>query len=133
VTQLIELNPDIVRLIVDQAREYQMKESLEGSEQPDEFEATIEDWTEREPTADTEDYRQMELVNTINDLEPDQQICLVGLMWLGRGDFDVEEWDTALEEAGQAHNNRTAQYLIATPLLADYLEEGLRLHGYDAE
>ena len=27
----------------------------------------------------------------------------------------------------------TADYLIATPLLADYLEEGLSLHGYEDE
>ena len=67
---------------------------------------------------------------TIGDLDPDQQICLVALMWLGRGDFALEEWDDALEQARDAHNDRTSDYLIATPLVADYLEEGLNLHGY---
>jgi hypothetical protein len=72
-----------------------------------------------------------ELKYTIDDLEPDQQVCLVALMWLGRGDFALEEWEDALAAARQSYNARTAEYLIATPLVADYLEEGLNLHGYE--
>ena len=74
-----------------------------------------------------------ELVSTINDLEPDQQISLVALMWLGRGDYTFDEWNEALAQAADVHNERTADYLIATPLLSDYLEEGLSIHGYSDE
>ena len=74
-----------------------------------------------------------EIKSTVNDLEPDQQQALVALMWLGRGDYDVEEWTQALEAAHDAWNMRTAEYLIATPLVADYLEEGLSQLGYSCE
>jgi hypothetical protein len=31
------------------------------------------------------------------------------------------------------HTDATADYLIATPLLADYLLGGLEMHGYEPE
>jgi hypothetical protein len=57
----------------------------------------------------------------------------VALMWLGRGDYDLEEWEDALEQARESWSAHTAEYLIATPLVADYLEEGLSMHGYSCE
>ena len=36
----------------------------------------------------------------------------------------------ALKEAGDNWNSNTADYLIGTPLIADYLEEGLNQLGY---
>jgi hypothetical protein len=128
---VIELNPDIVRIIAGKAREYQMKDAMEGAEREQEPEDSSDGLSELEQSPDTGDYTYQELVNAINDLEPDQQVCLVALMWLGRGDYDIEEWDVAMEEAAQAYNNRTAQYVASTPLAADYLEEGLRAHDYD--
>lgn len=74
-----------------------------------------------------------ELKTTIDDLEPDQQVDLVGLMWLGRGDYAVDEWEKALTDAGESWNERTAEYLIGTPLLADYLTEGLEQLGLESE
>jgi hypothetical protein len=75
----------------------------------------------------------IELRNLIEDLEPDQQRTLVALMWLGRGDYDLDDWDEALSYAAEADSVSTVDYLIATPLLADYLEEGLSLHGYEED
>ncbi len=50
---------------------------------------------------------------------------MVALMWVGRGDYALEEWDDALSQARDSWNKRTADYLIGTPMLADYLAEGL--------
>ncbi len=61
----------------------------------------------------------------------DEQIDLVALMWLGRGDGDLDNWRELRAEASRAHNNRTASYLIGTPMLADYLEEALSLVRQD--
>jgi len=69
----------------------------------------------------------------VEDLEPDQLLELVALMWLGRGDYDAEQWDEACSAAQDRKTQRTAEYLISTPLVADYLEEGLDLLGYDCE
>jgi hypothetical protein len=46
-------------------------------------------------------------------------------MCLGPGDYAIAEWARALAEARERWNERTADYLIGTPLLADYLTEGL--------
>ena len=57
----------------------------------------------------------------------------MALMWLGRGDYEFDDWDQALKYAREAEGVSTSDYLIATPLLADYLMEGLSLHGYDTD
>ena len=66
-----------------------------------------------------------ELKSFIDGLNEEEQISLVALMWVGRGEYDRDEWDEAREEAARVHNRHTAEYLMDTPLLADYLEEGL--------
>jgi Protein of unknown function (DUF3775) len=74
-----------------------------------------------------------ELSRFIRDLNVDEQIDLVALMWLGRGDGDLDNWRDLRSEAERAHNNRTASYLIGTPMLADYLEEALSQFGKSFE
>ncbi len=74
-----------------------------------------------------------ELSGFIHDLNVDEQVDLVALMWLGRGDGDLDGWKDLRQEAARAHNNRTARYLIETPMLADYLEEALSQFGKSFE
>ncbi len=74
-----------------------------------------------------------ELSGFIRELNVDEQIDLVALMWLGRGDGDLDNWGDLRAEAARAHNNRTASYLIGTPMLADYLEEALSQFGKSFE
>jgi len=74
-----------------------------------------------------------ELTSLINSLSEDEQIDLVALMWLGRDDYSASDWSDVREEAARAHNERTAEYLIGTPLLGDFLEEGLSKLGYSCE
>ena len=84
-----------------------------------------------------EDHRnstdRSELSGFIRGLNVDEQIDLVALMWLGRGDGDLDGWRDLRAEASRAHNNRTASYLIGTPMLADYLEEALTQFGKSFE
>ena len=40
-------------------------------------------------------------------------------------DKALDEWNDALQHAEASWNDHTADYLIGTPLLADYLAEGL--------
>jgi Protein of unknown function (DUF3775) len=74
-----------------------------------------------------------ELAGFIRHLNVDEQIDLVALTWLGRGDGDLSTWRELQAQAAQAHNNRTASYLIATPMLADYLEEAMSQFGKSFE
>jgi Protein of unknown function (DUF3775) len=79
------------------------------------------------------DTDRSELSTFIRGLNVDEQIDLVALMWLGRGDGDIANWRDLRGEATQAHNNRTAAYLIGTPMLGDYLEEAMSQFGMTAE
>jgi hypothetical protein len=118
----LDLNRETVQFIIDKAHEFHARDDVTFADEPD---AADEFWS-RQVTADYggDPYYQ-ELKTTINDLEPDQQISLVALMWVGRGDFSITEWSDALESAEESWTNHTADYLIGTSLLADYLAEGL--------
>ena len=74
-----------------------------------------------------------ELTDAIDSLSDWERVELLALTWLGRGDYTKEEWRDVLEEAHRVHDERETQYLVGTPLLADYLEEALSQLGYSLE
>ena len=57
----------------------------------------------------------------------------MALTWIGRGDYDADDWDDVLDEVRDVREQHTVQYLLGTPLLADYLEEGLAQFGLSCE
>jgi hypothetical protein len=57
----------------------------------------------------------------------------MALCWLGRGDYEIDEWNIALTEAADFLDENYNEQLIAIPLVADYLLEGLNMHGYSCE
>lgn len=73
---------------------------------------------------------ETEMISFISDLSHGAQIDLVAIMWLGRND-GPDDWTEAQQLAEDQRNDYTAQYLAGTPLLADYLEEGLARIGRD--
>jgi hypothetical protein len=66
----------------------------------------------------------VELHAAIRSLNIEQQTTLVALAWLGRDDYDADEWEEALSEARAARDTPAARYLMGLPLLGDYLEGG---------
>jgi hypothetical protein len=84
-----------------------------------------------------EDHRDdpvvQEIAAAIFGMSEDEQIDLVALAWLGRGDGSIEDWNELRAEAARAHNKRTASYLLGTPLLADYLDEALSQFGHSCD
>ena len=74
-----------------------------------------------------------ELVAFIEAMSEDEQVDLVTLAWLGRGDGTLEEWAELRAEAARMHNRHTASYLLGIPLLPDYLEEALAEFGRSCE
>ncbi len=127
---MLELNPEIVCLIIARAREFHAKEQVVLPEEP--FNPG-DDWALQILADHLDDLTYREVIDAIQDLEPDQQADLVALMWLGRGDFEVDEWNAAVAQALEQSNDRAAEYLLATPLVADFLEEGLDLLGYSCD
>ena len=69
----------------------------------------------------------------IEGLSESKQAELVALTWIGRGDFTVDEWSEVVRTARQRRTNPTADYLLGTPMLGDYLEEGLSQLGLTVE
>lgn len=65
-------------------------------------------------------------------LTEDEKLNLVVLYWIGRESFSAEEYEEALETARSEALNRTEDYLLDVPLLADYLESGLEAMGISA-
>jgi hypothetical protein len=72
-------------------------------------------------------YSQIE--GMVAALDDDARAELLALMWLGRGDFGIEEWSGALAQARDYETSNVTAYLMSHPILADYLEEGLAEHG----
>jgi len=118
-----------VSRIIVKARQFDAKEgSVDGASGSD----AVDDGF-REVLAETrDDPVYNELRSFIRELDVDEQCELVALMWSGRGDFESDGWPEALKIARQEHNERTAEYLLGTPLLSDYLAEGLALFGWSA-
>ena len=124
---MLELNADIIKLLIAKAHEFYTDEPVEMPAAP----LTLsDDWEPATPPEISSGAVFSEFKSIIMDLEPDQQQMVVALMWLGRGDFELDEWDEALAEARRSWTIHTAEYLITTPMVSDYLEEGLALHGY---
>jgi hypothetical protein len=80
---------------------------------------------------------QRELTGFIGALNEDEQLDLVTLTWLGRGEGGIDEWDDlrsrAIETRGQYRDapGETVRYLLGEPLLGDLLADGLDAFGVD--
>ncbi len=127
---MITIDPDKVCHIIVKARAFDAKEEVveedyASNPADEDMREVLQDYPD-DPTYD-------ELREFINGLNEDEQIELVALSWLGRGSFTADEWEEAKAEASRAHNERTAEYLLGMPLLADYLAEGLAAFGVSCE
>ena len=68
----------------------------------------------------------------VGRLSEDEQAELVALMWVGRGTFEAEDFDEAVEIAASEASTPTEDYLKGSPHLADHLENGLDAMGISA-
>lgn len=122
----LELNTETIRIIIDKVHAFHAQDDVSLPDE-NEDEAINEDVLMQFATDFAGDAYYQELKATIDDMEPDQQMTLVALMWLGRGDYSLDEWDEAMDFAEESWNSHTADYLLGTALLADYLQEALEL------
>jgi hypothetical protein len=127
-----DISTDKVCYLVIKTREFDIKSGAEevepaGSPPDSDSIEVLQDYYD-DPT-------YQEIKTFVEDLNEDEQIDLVALMWLGRGDYTVAEWDDARDEAKRARDEHghTADYLLGAPLVGDYLEEALSLFGESCE
>jgi Protein of unknown function (DUF3775) len=71
------------------------------------------------------DPRRREMVSFIGGLDAEEQGNLLALIQLGRGDYDISEWEDALIAARDAIDDRSADFMVGDPALPAYLLEGL--------
>jgi hypothetical protein len=126
----LAISPEKVCFIIIKAREFDAKDQVTepdpGSNPSDDKEVGVLEDHRDDPAVE-------EIRSLVNSLSEDEQIDLVALMWFGRDDYSVSDWPSVREEAARARNERTAEYLLGTPLVAEFLEEGLSKLGYSCE
>lgn len=127
---MLEISPEKVCFVIVKSREFDVKVEVDdpdsGSNPSDDG---MVDVLEDMPDDSTE----QELTEFIGGLNETEQVNLVALTWLGRGDFTADDFKSALDEALYARTDHTASYLLGIPLLSDYLEEGLNQLGVSCE
>jgi hypothetical protein len=122
----LTISSEKVCFVIVKAREFDVKNGVSepdpGSNPSDDKDISVLEDQPDDPVVE-------ELTSLIEALSEDEQIDLVALAWLGRGDYAAEDWPSVRADAAAAHNNATANYLLGMPLLGDFLEEGLSLAG----
>jgi hypothetical protein len=128
---MLVIRRETLAFIIAKAREFDAEVPIEpdaatGSDPADD--------DEREILLDTPDNpTEQELRDAIDGLGLPERQELLALMWLGRGDYDADSWPEALREAVETTIANTTDYLVGTPLLGDYLEEGASVLGLSLE
>ena len=126
----LTISSESVCFIIVKAREFDARDVVTD---PDSGSNAADDGAVSVLEAHADDLTHKELVAFITALSEEEQADLVALLWLGRGDGTMEDWDDLRDEAQRQHNNRTAAYLLGEPLLSDHLEDGLSQFGFTCE
>lgn len=77
-----------------------------------------------------------EMRATLDDLADDQLAETLALAWVGRGTYDVSEWDDAFAEATdsvETDADGAIDELMDMPLLAAYLDAGLAAFDFSCD
>ena len=126
----MNISPERVCYIIVKAREFDAK--VEPVE-PDPASNPSDDG-DREILEDyADDPTFQELQEAIVDLNEDEVVDLIAVAWIGRGDFDRSDFESARSLAMERHRPNSAPYLIGIPNLGDCLEEGLAEVGYSCD
>lgn len=126
---MLNINPDIVCQIISKAKEFQVKEEVTF---PEDLPDTEYEYDASQVLADHEDdLTYVEVKNIINELERDQKIDLLALLYLGREDY--ENFDEARKCAGENLMPDLTHYLFSKPQIGEFLERGLKIVGHVCE
>jgi fructose/tagatose bisphosphate aldolase len=116
---------EVVATVVDLAHAVQDSEEAEIGRPEDDEE--LDDDEENEITEEM-------LTDYIDELNEEQQNALIALAWVGRGDYEPEEWEEALKLAAERNaRGEASTYLAGMEGLGDLLSEGLAAFGIAVE
>lgn len=130
----LAISAEKVAFIIEKAREFDVKDAASdqesGSNAADDDEIDVLEDTNSDPVA-------AELAGFIQAMNEDEQLDLVTLMWIGRGDGGADEWDDLRARAAEARaeykapRREAVQYLLGEPMLGDFLADGMDELGID--
>jgi hypothetical protein len=120
---------ETVATVVDHARAFQTKEETDPEQ------ATEDANSEAALLQDSpEDLTEDSLRLFINELNEDEQVALIALAWVGRGDYETGEWEEALRLARERNEGHdAADYLLGMDMVGDLLAEGVAAFGLSIE
>ena len=118
---VLAISAEKVGFLIEKTREFDVKEEVSD---PDSGSNGADD-DMIDVLEDGDDPVVREITGFINAMSEDEQIDLVALMRLGRGDATIEEWADLRREAADGREPSTASVLLGEPLVSDYLAEGL--------
>ncbi len=124
---MLQIATEKVQYIITLARDFDAKVAPweTSEEREDDVEAILED--------SPNDPYEAQLKTFIDELNVDEQVSLVALMWIGRGTYEAEDLEEAMSTARSERVNETSAYLLGVPLLSDYLTDGLEKLGISIE
>ncbi|MCK1710631.1 MULTISPECIES: DUF3775 domain-containing protein [unclassified Bradyrhizobium] len=130
----LAISAEKVAFIIEKAREFDVKETDtdpdSGSNPTDDDAVDVLEDNGSDPVRN-------ELGGFMIALNEDEQLDLVALTWLGRGDGTIDDWDDLRARAVEARSEyrsprrETVQYLLGEPMLGDLLADGLDAFGID--
>ena len=127
----LRISTEKVRAVIEAARELAGKVPSTAGDRTttgdDSRLVTIEDYSG--DVAFDRDGRRREMIELIAGLNVEEQTDLLALIWLGRGDYEIDEWDAAIVEAEARIAARDPDYMIGDAALPEYLGDGLEAFG----
>lgn len=123
---MLEITPDKVAEVIVLSRVLDAKVGSWDNEGDEEDGENILEMRRGDPA-------EQQLREFVEDMNEDEQASLVAVAWIGRGTFDPEDLEEAIQTARDEAINATVDYLLGMPLLPDYLEDGLDRLGISVE
>lgn len=112
--------------ILTKARDYDAKveqtDPQSGSNPADDGAVDVLEASRDDPTLE-------EYLGAMDALNEDEQLDLIAVLWIGRGDFDAADFNSARAEASSMRHKHIPSYIAETPLASDYLEAGFDALG----
>jgi hypothetical protein len=122
----LSISAEKVGFLIEKAREFDVKEAASdpdsGSNAADDGMIDVLEDNGNDPVV-------REITGFVSALTEDEQIDLVALMRLGRGDATIEEWPDLRRETAESRDGHVARTLLGEPMLGDLLAEGLGAFG----
>lgn len=126
----LTLKPEDAFFILLKAREFDAKEETvdpdAGSNPADDNQVDV-------LQLQAGDVSERELLGAVARLDEDERLDLLALLWIGRGDFEWNEWRSAREAAQMVDASRAPRYVREMPMASDYLQAALSDLGYSLE